>query len=192
MKLFSALYDRVLHWSRHPKAPWYLGALSFAESSFFPIPPDVMLMPMVLAQPKRAWRLAALTTITSVAGGMAGYLIGTLAIDAILPWLEDLGYLAAYERSQVWFQDWGFWAVLAAGFSPIPYKIFTIAAGAMGMPFLPFLAASVVGRASRFFLVAGLLFWGGESFEQKLRQSIDFLGWLVVALVVVGYFILRS
>lgn len=192
MKLFSALYDRVLQWSRHPKAPWYLGALSFAESSFFPIPPDIMLMPMVLAQPKKAWRLATLTTITSVVGGLAGFMIGVLAIDAILPWIEELGYMGAYEQSQAWFLQWGFWAVLAAGFSPIPYKIFTIAAGAMGMLVLPFLLASLVGRASRFFLVAGLLHWGGESFEQKLRSYVDILGWIFVVLVVAGYFILSS
>jgi membrane protein YqaA with SNARE-associated domain len=192
MKVFSLLYDRALHWSRHPRAPWYLGALSFAESSFFPIPPDVMLMPMVLAQPKKAWRFAALTTVTSVAGGFAGFMIGVLAIDAILPWLENLGYMGAYERSQEWFMEWGFWAVLVAGFSPIPYKIFTISAGAMGMLVLPFMAASLVGRASRFFLVSGLLYWGGEGFEQKLRQYVDVLGWVFVALIIAGYFILRG
>jgi membrane protein YqaA with SNARE-associated domain len=191
MKIFSVLMDRVLIWSRHPKAPWFLGGLSFAESSFFPIPPDVMLMPMVMAQPDKAWRLAAITTITSVAGGLAGFMIGVWFIDAIIPLLHDYGYWDAYTRAQAWFAEWGFWAVLAAGFSPIPYKVFTIAAGAMSMALLPFALASLVGRASRFFLVAALLYWGGERFEATMRRYVDIIGWVVVALLVVGYFFLR-
>ncbi|HJP03697.1 MAG: hypothetical protein CL799_10225 [Chromatiales bacterium] len=192
MNLFSRLFELVLRWSRHPKAPWYLGGLSFAESSFFPIPPDVMLMPMVVAQPDKAWRFATITTVTSVLGGLAGFLIGMLAIDAIMPLLQELGYWDAYERSQLWFKEWGFWAVLAAGFSPIPYKIFTIAAGAMGMPVIPFFFASLAGRASRFYLVAGLLSWGGPRVEVTLRRYVDAVGWMVVVLIIVGYFVVRS
>jgi membrane protein YqaA with SNARE-associated domain len=192
MKIFSPLFEKVLQWSRHPKAPWYLGGLSFAESSFFPIPPDVMLAPMVVAKPESAWRLATITTVASVIGGLAGFSIGYLAIDAIEPWLKDLGYWHAYELSQAWFQKWGFWAVLAAGFSPIPYKIFTISAGAMAMPLAPFALASLVGRASRFFLVAGLLYWGGARFEELLRRYIDVLGWVFVVLLIAAYFILSS
>lgn len=192
MRIFSPMLDMVLRWSRHPKAPWYLAGLSFSESSFFPIPPDVMLMPMVVAEPNRAWRLAFITTICSVLGGLLGFLIGMFAIDAIIPWLHDLGYWDAYEKSQNWFREWGFWAVLAAGFSPIPYKIFTIAAGAMAMPIAPFVLASVVGRASRFYLVAGLLYWGGPRIEELLRRYVDILGWIFVALLVVAYFILSN
>ena len=192
MKIFSPLFELVLRWSRHPKAPWYLAGLSFAESSFFPIPPDVMLMPMVVAEPRKAWRLATITTICSVVGGMAGFAIGYFAIDVITPWLHDLGYWEAFEHSQGWFYKWGFWAVLAAGFSPIPYKIFTIAAGALAMSFAPFVLASVVGRASRFFLVAGLLYWGGARVEEMLRRYIDILGWVFVGLLVVAYFLLSS
>lgn len=192
MRIFSRLLDTVLHWSRHPKAPWYLAGLSFAESSFFPIPPDVMLMPMVVAKPERAWRLAFITTVSSVLGGILGFAIGLFAIDAILPLLEDLGYLDAYELSRAWFFKWGFWAVLAAGFSPIPYKIFTIAAGALAMPVAPFILASAVGRASRFYLVAGLLYWGGPRVETMLRRYVDILGWIFVALLVVAYFVFRN
>lgn len=191
MKIFSKLMDRVLIWSKHPKAPWFLGCLSFAESSFFPIPPDVMLMPMVMAQPKKAWRLATITTLTSVAGGLLGFMIGVWFIDAIIPFLKDFGYWDAYLRAQAWFAEWGFWAVLAAGFSPIPYKVFTIAAGAMSMAVAPFALASLVGRASRFFLVAALLYWGGESFETTMRRYVDVIGWVVVALIIIGYFLLR-
>lgn len=192
MKIFSPLLDRVLSWSRHPKAPLYLAGLSFAESSFFPIPPDVMLAPMVVAKPEAAWRLAFITTLMSVLGGILGFLIGIFAIEAIEPLLQQWGYWDAYQRSQQWFIEYGFWAVLAAGFSPIPYKIFTIAAGAMAMPFAPFVLASIVGRASRFFIVAGLIHWGGSRVEQLLRRYVDILGWLFVGVLVAAYFLLRD
>lgn len=186
MKLFPPLYERAMRWARHPQAPRYLGVLSFAESSFFPVPPDVMLAPMALAQPQRAWRLAWLTTWTSVAGGLLGYAIGRLAFASIGPWLQTTDYWAAYQQAVAWFGDWGVLAVFIAGFSPIPYKVFTIAAGALSMALLPFALASLVGRGARFFLVAGLMRWGGERMEAQLRQHIDRLGWATVALVAVG------
>ncbi|MBS4017373.1 MAG: DedA family protein [Dechloromonas sp.] len=186
MKLFSPLYRRAMDWSRHPHAPWYLGGMSFAESSFFPVPPDVMLAPMALANPSRWWWLALITTITSVAGGLAGYLIGYFAIDAILPWLQESRYWPAYQTAVDWFGKWGFWAVFVAGFSPIPYKVFTIAAGALSMALLPFTLASIVGRGLRFFLVAGLMAWGGARMEEALHRYVDRLGWAVVAAVLVG------
>ena len=123
--IFSALYERVLRWSRHPHATWYLAVLSFAESSFFPIPPDVMLAPMTLANRGRGWRLAGLTTVTSVLGGLAGYLIGALALEAAAPLLRDAGYWEGYLTARTWFENYGFVAVLAAGFSPVPYKVFS-------------------------------------------------------------------
>ena len=190
-RFFSWFLDRVLVWSKHPRAPWYLGALSFAESSFFPIPPDVMLAPMVLAQRDQAWRLALLTTICSVVGGLAGFAIGVVAIDGVTPLLERFGYMTHFLRAQQWFVEWGFWAVLAAGFSPIPYKIFTIAAGAMSMFLLPFVAASIVGRGARFFLVAALISWGGEAFERNLRRYVDLIGWGTLVLGLIAFLVLR-
>lgn len=172
-------------WSRHPHAPWYLGGLSFAESSFFPVPPDVMLAPMCLANPRRAWYFAFLTTLTSVLGGLLGYIIGYFALDAILPWLQESRYWPAYQTAVDWFKRWGFWAVFVAGFSPIPYKMFTIAAGAMSMALLPFTIASVIGRGLRFFLVAGLMAWGGPRMESLLHRYVDRLGWATVAIVAV-------
>ncbi len=186
MKLFSPLYRLAMTWSRHPRAPWYLGGLSFAESSFFPVPPDVMLAPMSLANPRRAMAFALLTTLASVAGGLLGYAIGLFAIDAILPWLQASRYWPAYETAVAWFDEWGVWAVFIAGFSPIPYKVFTIAAGALSMALLPFTIASLVGRGLRFFLVAGLMAWGGERMEAMLQRYVDRLGWATVALVVVA------
>ena len=192
MRLFGPLYDRVLGWAAHPRARWYLGGLSFAESSFFPIPPDVMLAPMALARPVDAWRLALLTTLTSVAGGVLGYLIGYFALDLVEPWIVSAGYWDGYLQVRGWFQTWGFWAVLAAGFSPIPYKLFTIAAGALGM-FLPvFVLASIIGRGGRFFLVAGLIRWGGAPMEARLRRNVEFLGWLFVGLLLVAWFVVQA
>jgi membrane protein YqaA with SNARE-associated domain len=183
MKLFSPLYRLAMAWSRHPHAPWYLGGLSFAESSFFPVPPDVMLAPMCLANPRRAMAFALLTTLASVAGGLLGYAIGLLAIDAILPWLLQSRYAGAYETAVAWFDKWGVWAVFIAGFSPVPYKVFTIAAGALSMAVLPFAIASIVGRGLRFFLVAGLMAWGGARMEAMLHRYVDRLGWAVVGMI---------
>ncbi|MDC9728708.1 MAG: DedA family protein [Methyloprofundus sp.] len=184
--MFKNLYDKVITWSKHRHAEKYLAILSFAESSFFPIPPDVMLAPMVLAEQKKAWRLALLTTIASVLGGMLGYAIGFFAFDMIQPWLEGSHYWEKYQLAEQWFVNWGFWAIFIAGFSPIPYKVFTIAAGALSMMFLPFVLASFIGRGGRFFLVAGLLYWGGDKFEAKLRHYMDIIGWSVVVLLVIA------
>lgn len=189
MRLFSPLYARAMQWARHRHAPAYLGTMSFAESSFFPVPPDVMLAPMCLAQPERAWRFALLTTLTSVAGGLAGYAIGYYAFEALAPWLQTTKYWASYETAVQWFNDYGFWAVFIAGFSPIPYKVFTIAAGALSMALLPFTLASVIGRGARFYLVAGLMKWGGARMEAALHRYVDRIGWATAALAGAGLLI---
>lgn len=191
MHIFGGLYDWTLRMARHRHATWYLAGLSAAESSFFPIPPDVMLAPMVMAQRERAWFLAALTTVTSVIGGAFGYLIGYFMIESVTPLLHDLGYWEGYLEVQEWFVVWGVWAVLIAGFSPIPYKLFTIAAGAAQMLFPPFILASAVSRGARFFLVAALVRWMGPAFERHALKYIDVIGWVFVALIVVGLLIWR-
>jgi len=191
MKIFSALFDRVMRWSRHPRAPWYLALLSFAESSFFPVPPDVMLAPMALASPRRAWVLALITTVASVLGGLLGYTIGYFAFATIRPWLEGSSYWSSYLVARAWFDDWGVWAVFVAGFSPIPYKVFTIAAGVAQMALLPFTLASLVGRGGRFFLVAALMRWGGERMAASLHRIVDRLGWASVALAVLAFGLYR-
>lgn len=188
MAPFTRLYDACIRWSRHRHAPRYLAGLSFAESSFFPIPPDVMLMPMSLAQPQRAMYFATLTTLASVIGGIAGYAIGHFALEWIAPLIETGGRWAhTYERASRWFGEWGFWAVLIAGFSPVPYKVFTISAGALSMAFIPFVLASAVGRGARFYLVAGLLSWGGTEMEARVRRYVERLGWALVGLGVAAY-----
>ena len=188
MRLFSLMYDKAMVWAAHRHAPWYLAGLSFAESSFFPIPPDVMLAPMALARPARAWRYALLTTVASVLGGILGYGIGLFAFESVEPLIRDAGYWEHYEQARAWFAEWGFWAVFLAGFSPIPYKIFTITAGVTAMAFLPFVVASVIGRGARFCLVACLMAWGGERMERLLRRYVDRIGWLLVAAAAILYF----
>ena len=183
MKIFSRLYELVLTWAAHPRATRYLAALSFAESSFFPIPPDVMLAPMVLAQRQRAWLLAAVTTLWSVLGGIAGYLIGMFLFNVVAtPVINFYEAEAAFEIVRAKFQAHGVWIVFLAGFTPIPYKLFTISAGLASMSLLPFVAASLVGRGARFFLVAGLIYAGGERFESHLRRYADAIGWTVLIL----------
>ncbi|MEM7278172.1 MAG: YqaA family protein [Pseudomonadota bacterium] len=193
MAIFGALYDKVLKWSAHRHAERYLIGLSFAESSFFPIPPDVMLAPMCLARPERAWRLATVTTVASVLGGIAGYFLGYWALEFIEPLLIQWGYGDAYATVEQWFSKWGVATVLIAGFSPVPYKLFTVSAGAAAMNFPLFVLASVVGRSARFFLVAGLIRFGGPRYEATLRKHIDRIGWIVVALalLVVAWLTLR-
>ncbi|ALM91964.1 MULTISPECIES: YqaA family protein [Alteromonas] len=192
MKLFEPMYDMALRWARHRHAVKYLGGLSFAESVFFPIPPDVMLAPMSLSQPDKAWRFALITTLASILGGIAGYWLGYFAFDAWLsPIIESWGYTHKIETATQWFADYGVWVVFVAGFSPIPYKVFTTSAGFLQMAFFPFLIASAVGRGARFFLVAGLMRWGGAPMEAKLRQYVEVLGWAVVLLAVAAYLILR-
>jgi membrane protein YqaA with SNARE-associated domain len=191
MKIFTPLYQRAMEWARHPKAPWYLGGLSFMESSFFPIPPDVMLAPMCLGNPKRVWWFVSLTTMASVLGGMLGYAIGYFAFSAIEPYLRDSHYWQAYQTAVDWFGKYGFWTVFVAGFSPIPYKVFTIAAGAMSMTFVPFVLASLIGRGMRFILVGGLMAWGGTRMEAVLQKYMDRIGWATVALIIVALVLYR-
>lgn len=187
MKIFSALYDKALAWSRHPHAERYLAGVSFAESSFFPIPPDVLLAPMTLAQPPRWVRFATLTTVSSVLGGLAGYLIGVLALEAVTPLLHRVGYWQHFETARAWFDQYGFWAIFIAGFTPIPYKVFTIAAGAAQMALLPFVLGSAIGRGGRFFLVAALVRFGGAPIEQQIRRYIDGIGWATLAVLLIAY-----
>lgn len=172
MKIFSPLYRLTMQWSRHPKAPWFLGLMSFTESSFFPIPPHVMLAPMCLANPKRAWWYALLTTITSVLGGLFGYFIGLYAFSWIEQYLRESHYWSSYQTAVAWFEAWGFWAIFVAGFSPIPYKVFTVAAGAVSMAILPFIIASIIGLGMRFFLVAGLMAWGGKKWKRHCTNML--------------------
>jgi membrane protein YqaA with SNARE-associated domain len=185
--MFESLYQGVMRFSRRSDAPYYLSLLSFVESFILPFPPpDVMLAPMSLAQPSRAMRFATLTLVFSVLGGLVGYLIGAFLFDATEPYIIAWGYQPRFEKVMIWFEHWGFWAVLVAGFSPVPYKIFTIAAGVLSLALLPFVVASVLGRGARFFLVAWCLAKFGPAIESKLMRFVEYIGWTVVALLVIA------
>ena len=168
------LYDKVLRWSQHPKAPYYLGFLSFIDSSLFPISPLFMLIPMSFAAPKRAFLYATITTVSSILGGAFGYFLGFLAFEAIVhPFLIWMGYMQGYQAAIQAFQQWGYWAIFLGCFSPfIPYKIFTIGAGVMQLNLGWFLLASTLGRALRFFIIAGIICWGGPKMEPILRRTL--------------------
>ncbi len=184
MKIFQPLYDRAIVWSRHPKAPWLLYGLSFIEAIFFPVMPELMLAPMCLAQPKRGWRFAAISLLGSLMGMFIGYAIGHYAIEMATPFIERMGYAAQFESIKQQAAANGFLLLVIAGFTPIPFKIFTLASGAVGMPLLPFFFGALIGRGKRVFLVAAAIRLGGEKAEAKLRQYIEPIGWSALVLLV--------
>ena len=193
MRLFENIYHRVMQFSRRKSAPYYLSLLSFVESFILPFPPpDVMLAPMALAKPDRAMRFASLTLFFSVLGGLVGYAIGAFLFDQAEPYIIEWGYQARFETVIAWFDAWGFWAVLVAGFSPVPYKIFTIAAGVLNLAIIPFVLASIIGRGARFFLLAWCLAKFGPAIEPRLVRYIEYIGWAIVAalVLVIGIYFL--
>jgi membrane protein YqaA with SNARE-associated domain len=184
--MLQRLYDQVLRWSAHQRAPAILCGLSFAESSFFPIPPDVMLAPMCLARPRKSWQFATLCTVSSILGGLLGYAIGRWAFMWIEPWLMSSAYADVFVSAVSSFERWGFLYILLAGFTPIPYKVFTISAGVVGMPMVPFVLGSAAGRGARFFLVAGLIRAMGDQAAARLRIWVDTAGWIALLIAVVA------
>ena len=192
MKIFSPMYDACLRWAKHQYAVYYLGVMSFLESVIFPIPVDVMLAPMCLSRLEKAWYFALVATITSVLGGIAGFWLGAyLGQEVIEPLFVEYGMGDSYNKASELFIDYGVWIVFIAGFAPIPYKVFTISAGMMNMALIPFAIASLVGRAGRFYLVAGLIKLGGKNMEKKLRDIVDTLGWAVVAVAILAYLLYK-
>ncbi|GDY24415.1 hypothetical protein AHAT_03050 [Agarivorans sp. Toyoura001] len=192
MKIFSALYDKVMTWSEHRHAVRYLSGMSFIESIFWPIPVDVMLAPMALSRPNRAWRFAMLATIFSVLGAALGYALGQFFYEPVVePLIRSVGYQHKMDVAFEWFEQWGVLVIFVASFTPVPYKVFTLTAGILNMAFIPFILISLVGRGLRFYLVAGLMKWGGAKMEAQLRKYVEILGWAVVVLAVVAYLLLR-
>jgi membrane protein YqaA with SNARE-associated domain len=181
--MLRRLYDKTLRLAASPNAPWWLAAVSFIESSVFPIPPDAVLIPMVLARPDRAWRLALICTLGSVAGGALGYLIGYAVFDQLArPVIDFYGYGQKFAAFQDLYARWGLWVILIKGMTPIPYKIVTIASGAAHFNFAVFMAASLATRGARFFLVAGLL----KAFGPPIRDFIERRLTLVTSVAAVG------
>ena len=190
--IFGGLYNKCMQWAAHPHAERYLIGVSVFESIFFPLPTALMLAPMVVAHPNKAVRLATIATVMSVLGGLFGYFLGHVAIAAIEPWIRDLGWWGKYMTAQQWFGEYGVWAVVIAGFTPIPFKLFTVSAGALSMALLPFTLAAIAGRAAHFFLVALLMAWAGPKMEPVVRKYIEWLGWAMVLLVAIAYAVHQS
>lgn len=187
--LLHRLYNWVLHWAETPYGVPALFLLAFAESSFFPVPPDVLLIALALSIPTRAFRYALVCTVGSVLGGMVGYGLGSVFFDLIgLPILRFYGYEAGYATVKALYDQYGTWAVFIAGFTPIPYKVFTIASGAFHFPFIKFLLASMGSRAARFFLVSTLIWWFGPKIKHFIEKYFELV---VVAftLALIGGFV---
>lgn len=161
-----------------------LGGLSFFEAIFFPIPPEVMLGPMCLAKPRSGFWYATISTVFSVLGALVGYAIGYLATDWVQGWVDHFGYTENFAQIRQMAAENGFWMLLVAGFVPVPFKIFTLASGVVGMPLLPFLLGAFVGRAKRTYLVAGAIWLGGERMEKQLYKHVEIIGWVLLTIVV--------
>ncbi|MCX7383650.1 MAG: DedA family protein [Alphaproteobacteria bacterium] len=190
--MLQKMYQGVLALAARPRAAWWLAAISFAESSFFPIPPDALLVPMALARPDRAWRYAFICTVASVLGGILGYYIGYALFDVLAtPLLRAYHYEAAFARFKDTYAEWGLWVILVKGLTPIPYKIVTIASGAASFNFAVFVAASVVTRGARFFLVATLLHFYGEQVRDFIERRLTLVTTMVAAGIVFGFVVLK-
>ncbi|KFN50305.1 hypothetical protein P873_06415 [Arenimonas composti TR7-09 = DSM 18010] len=188
------MYERALRWAAHRHAPWYLTALSFFEAIIFPIPPEVMLAPMSLAQPKRAFWFAALSLAGSMVGMFVGYALGYYALELAMPLVERLGYAGQFEQIKQQAAENGLLLLILAGFTPVPFKVFTIASGAVGMPLLPFFIGALIGRGKRVFLVALAIRLGGARAEAALRRHIEPIGWIALVLLaaVVGWLVWQA
>ena len=177
------MYDWCVNAAARPYATWILGIVSFVESSFFPIPPDAMLIPMGLARPDRAWYYATVCTVTSVAGGVLGYVIGAVLYDSVGQWLIQLyGYGAKVEAFREAYRQYGAWIIVLKGLTPIPYKIVTITSGLAAYPIVPFILLSFVARGMRFYLVAFLIYRYGERARKIIEERLEI--WVTVAFIV--------
>lgn len=190
--MLRPLYDWTMQMAEHPKANRALAMVSFAESSFFPVPPDAMLVPMVLARPRAAWNIAAVCTVASVLGGFFGYAIGLLLFDTVgRAVIEFYGYQQAFAEFQAKFNEWGLWIILIKGLTPIPYKIVTIASGAVHFDLLVFGLASLVTRGARFYLVAALLRAFGPPIRDFIERYLTLVTTVFVLVVVAGFVALK-
>jgi membrane protein YqaA with SNARE-associated domain len=190
--MMHRFYAWMMLMAAHRRAPHGLFWVSFVESSVFPIPPDVMLVPMVLAERLKAWRYASIATVGSVIGGVAGYAIGYFLLELIgQPVLRFYGYAGRFEEFADLFNAWGVWILIIKGMTPFPYKVLTILAGATHMNIAAFIAASVVARAMRFFLVAALIYWFGPPIREFIEKRLSLVTTLFVVLLVGGFVVLR-
>ena len=194
MRFLRKLYDWVLHWAETPYGPLVLFFLAMAESSFFPIPPDALLIALCLGAIKKSWRFALITSIASILGGMIGYLIGYAVWEPVSPLFFKYvpGFSeASFQKVMLHYQESGFWYVFMAGFTPIPYKIFTISSGVFKLNFPLFLLASAISRSLRFFLVAGLFRKFGPSIKSFIDRYFNLLAVLFFVLIFGGFLVIK-
>lgn len=185
-------YDWTLSWAEHPGGQWALFGIAFAESSFFPVPPDVLLMALCVGAPIKAYRFALICAIGSVLGGMLGYMIGFGGYEVIgAPIVAFYHGEAVMEKIRAWYEAYGFLGTLIAAITPIPYKIFTIASGVFGFPFFQFILASVLGRSFRFFAVATVFYFFGPAVKQWIERYFDWIAWAFMVLLIGGFVILK-
>jgi membrane protein YqaA with SNARE-associated domain len=190
--MLRRLYDWTMGLAAHHHALYWLAALTFAESSFFPIPPEAMLIPMVLARPDQAWRIVATCTIASVLGGVAGYGIGALAYEGVgKPIIEFYGAGGKFETFQGWYREWGAWIVAAGGFTPIPYKVVTIASGVADLDLVTFTIASVLSRGARFLIVAALLWRFGDPIRNFVEARLALLATVFFVMLFLGFAVIK-
>ncbi len=186
------IYQWMVDMASSQNALWALALVAFVESSFFPIPPDIMLIPMIVATPKKAWKIALVATAASVIGGYFGYLIGYFGYDLIArPLLEFYGYLEKFEQFSRYYNEYGAWIVLGAGITPFPYKVITIASGVVGMNIWVFGIASVVARGLRFFIIAGLLRFFGEPIKKIIEKHFGLLSIIFFILLIGGFLLIK-
>lgn len=190
--MIRRLYDWTIAMAEHPRALWVLAAIAFIESSVFPIPPDVLMIPMILARPSKAWLIAGIAMLASVLGGMLGYAIGALAFEQLgQPILQSLGKADAMSEFNTRFNDFGFWAVLMAGVTPFPYKVITIMSGWTGMPLATFVATSILARGLRFFVVAALLWRFGAPVRDFVERRLGLMFTLFFVCLIGGFLLVR-
>lgn len=190
--MIRKMYDWVLRLAEDPRALWWLGMVSFAESSFFPIPPDAMLVPMVVSQPHRAMLIATVATVTSVLGGLLGYAIGYFLFESAGKWVLDLyGLQGGFKQFQTQFQEWGLWIILIKGLTPIPYKLVTIASGAASFNLGVFIIASIITRGARFYLEALLLQRYGQPVREFIEKRLEMVTMVALVLIIGGFLAVR-
>jgi membrane protein YqaA with SNARE-associated domain len=190
--MIRKLYDWTLSLAEHPRAIWALAFVAFIESSVFPIPPDLIMIPLILAAPTKAFRIAFVATAASVLGGLFGYAIGAFAFDAIgHPILTAMGKGHAIEEFNTKFNDFGFWPVLIAGITPFPYKVITIMSGWTGLPFGTFVISSIVARGLRFFIVAALLWKFGAPIRDFIEKRLGLVFIAFIAVLMAGFYAVK-
>jgi membrane protein YqaA with SNARE-associated domain len=189
--MIRRFYDKTIEKAHDPRSQWIMYFMAFTESFFLPIPPDIFILPIVLARPNDAYKIAAYNTFWSVLGGIIGYGIGYVLVDLANNIIHYYGFQSAYHSFITQFQKWGFWVIVLKGFTPIPFKLVTITAGLAHLSFVPFLLASIIARSSRFFILCFLLKHFGPSAKDMIERYFTLIFWSMLLLIALGIYALN-